>query len=82
LEAIPGKQSVDLIKKTALLGTSHIVRKVLQSETGSLSGWDRRWFRRSTGEKGLMKRQRNNNNNNNNNNNKSTDVFITIIRTS
>jgi hypothetical protein len=79
LEAIPGKQSVDLIKKTAILGTSHIIRKVLQCETGSLSVGDHRWFRKSTGEKRLMKRQRNNYNNNNN---KSTDVFVTIIRTS
>jgi hypothetical protein len=33
-EAIPGKHSIDL----AILGTSHIIRKVLQSETGSLRG--------------------------------------------
>jgi hypothetical protein len=32
LEAIPGKHSIDLIQKTAILGTSHIIRKVLQCE--------------------------------------------------
>jgi hypothetical protein len=33
LEAIPGKRSIDSLQKTALLGTSHVIRKVLQSET-------------------------------------------------
>jgi hypothetical protein len=33
LEAIPGKHSMDSIQKTAILGTSHIIRKVLQCET-------------------------------------------------
>ena len=33
LEAIPGKHSIDSLKKTTILGTSHIIRKVLQSET-------------------------------------------------
>jgi hypothetical protein len=33
LETIPGKNSTDLLQKTAILGTSHIIRKVLQSET-------------------------------------------------
>jgi hypothetical protein len=34
LETIPGKHSVDsLQKKIAVLGTSHIIRKILQSET-------------------------------------------------
>jgi hypothetical protein len=32
LEAIPGKHSVDPLQKTAVLGTSHIIRKVLQCE--------------------------------------------------
>ena len=32
LEAILGKDSVDLLQKTAILGTSHIIRKVLQCE--------------------------------------------------
>jgi hypothetical protein len=33
LEAIPGKNSIVSLQKTAILGTSHIVREVLQSET-------------------------------------------------
>jgi hypothetical protein len=35
LEAIPGKHSIDShsLQKTAVLGTSHIIQKVLQSET-------------------------------------------------
>jgi hypothetical protein len=32
LETISGKHSTDSIQKTAVLGTSHIIRKVLQSE--------------------------------------------------
>jgi hypothetical protein len=51
LKAIPGKHSIDSLQNTAVLGTSHIKRKALQCETGSLSGGDRRWFmRRGTGE--------------------------------
>jgi hypothetical protein len=33
LEAIPGKHSIDSLQKTAVLGTAHIKRKVLQCET-------------------------------------------------
>jgi hypothetical protein len=33
LEEIPGKHSIDSSQKTAILGTSHILRKVLQSES-------------------------------------------------
>jgi hypothetical protein len=33
LKAIPGKHSINALQKTAILGTSHIVRNVLQSET-------------------------------------------------
>jgi hypothetical protein len=33
LETIPGKHLIDSLQKTAVLGTSHIIRKVLQSET-------------------------------------------------
>ena len=32
LKATPGKHSVDSLQKTAVLETSHIIRKVLQSE--------------------------------------------------
>ena len=28
LEAVPGKHSIDSLQKTAVLGTSHIIRKV------------------------------------------------------
>ena len=51
LESIPGKHSVDLLQKAAILGTSHIRRKVLQCETGNLSGGDCRWFKISNREK-------------------------------
>jgi hypothetical protein len=33
LGAIPGKHSTDSPQKTAVFGTSHIIRKVLQYET-------------------------------------------------
>jgi hypothetical protein len=33
LEAIPGKHSIYSLQQTAILGTSHIIRKVLQCET-------------------------------------------------
>ena len=32
LEAVPGKHSIDSLQKTAILGTSHIIRKALQCE--------------------------------------------------
>jgi len=32
LKTIPGKHSIDSLQKTAILGTSHIIRKVLQCE--------------------------------------------------
>jgi hypothetical protein len=32
LETIPGQHSIDSLQKTAILGTSHIIRKVLQAE--------------------------------------------------
>ena len=32
LESVPGKHSIDSLQKTAILGTSHIIRKVLQCE--------------------------------------------------
>jgi len=32
-EAVPGKYSIDSLQKTAILGTSHIIRKVLQCES-------------------------------------------------
>jgi len=32
LEIVPGKHSIDSLQKTAMLGTSHKIRKVLQCE--------------------------------------------------
>jgi len=32
LEAVPGKHSIDSLQKTPILGTSYIIRKVLQCE--------------------------------------------------
>ena len=32
LEPVPRKHSIDSLQKTAILGTSHIIRKVLQCE--------------------------------------------------
>ena len=32
LETVPGKHSIDSRQKTAILGTSHTIRKVLQCE--------------------------------------------------
>jgi hypothetical protein len=40
LEAMPGKHSIDSLQKTAMLGTSHKIRKVLQSVNRTLSGED------------------------------------------
>jgi len=44
LEAVSGKHSIYSLRNTATLGTSHIMRKVLQCEAGSVSGGDHRWF--------------------------------------
>jgi hypothetical protein len=46
LEAMPGKYSTVSLQQTAVLGTSHKIREVLQCETGRLSGGDRRCFNR------------------------------------
>jgi len=51
VEAVPGKHSIDSLQNTAILGTSHIIRKVLQCETSNLSGGDHSWFKRSTRQK-------------------------------
>jgi len=51
LESVPGKHSIDSLQKTTILGTSHIIWKVLQCEACSLSGGDHRWFKRSTRQK-------------------------------
>jgi hypothetical protein len=49
VEAMPGKHPIDSLQKTGVLGTSHIIRRVLQSETYSLSGDSRQVL----GRKGL-----------------------------
>ena len=41
LEAMPGKHSIDSLQKTAILGTSHIIWKIVQCETWSLYGEDK-----------------------------------------
>ena len=51
LGTVPGKHSIDSLQKTAILGTSHIIRKVLQCEAWSVSGGDHRWFKSSTEKK-------------------------------
>jgi hypothetical protein len=50
---------------TAILGTAHIIRKVLQCEAWSVSGGDHRWFKRSIGEKRPVPREDNTSTNNN-----------------
>jgi len=51
LEAVPGDRSTDSRQKAAVLGTAHIIRKVLQCGTGRVSGGNRHWFKgRSAGE--------------------------------
>jgi hypothetical protein len=42
------KNSIDSLQNTAILGTSHIIGEVLQSEPGNLSGGDHCWLKRST----------------------------------
>jgi hypothetical protein len=46
LDPVPGKHLIDL----AMLGTSQIIRQVLQSEALSLSGGEHGWFKRRTEE--------------------------------
>ena len=66
LETVPGKHSIDSLQKTAILGTSHIIRKVLQCEAWSVSGGDHRWLKRSTRKKCLWQETYILYNNNNN----------------
>jgi len=63
---IPGKHSIDSLQKTAILGTPHIIQKVMQCETSSLRGGDHRWFERSTGKKRPVTRDDDDDDNNNN----------------
>jgi hypothetical protein len=44
LKAIPGKHSIDTLQDTAVLGISHIIRKVMQSEiTMKFIPYTRKW---------------------------------------
>jgi hypothetical protein len=52
--------------KTAILGTSHIIRKVLQAETWSLSGGAHHWLKRRSTREERKPVTRNDDNNNNN----------------
>jgi hypothetical protein len=79
LEPIPGKYSIDSLQKAAVLGTSHVMRKVLQCEPCGLSGGDRCCVKRRTREKWPVTKRRHNNNNNNNNNNTLETWFVSGI---
>jgi hypothetical protein len=48
LEVITGKNSVYTVQQRIILGTSHILWKVLLLATGTLSHCDHCWFKRST----------------------------------
>jgi hypothetical protein len=63
LEAMLGNHSIDSLQKAAILGTSYIgvIREVLESETWSLIGGDRRSFRSNTRLKRPVTRDNNNN---------------------
>jgi hypothetical protein len=57
LKAAIIKNSIDSLQKTAILGASHIIRKVLQSDTLSRGGEDHRWLKKRNGrEKRLVTR--------------------------
>jgi hypothetical protein len=68
LETIPGQHSIDSLQKTAILGTSHITRKVLQAETLSLSGGVHHWLKRRSTRQERKPVTRNNDDDDNNNN--------------
>ena len=78
VEATLEKHSIDSLQKTAILGTSHIIRKRMQSETSGLSGVDHRWFKRRTRKKRENNKNKNKHNNNNNNNNTKKDRTFAI----
>jgi hypothetical protein len=46
IEMIPGKHSVANLQKTAVVGSSHMIKTVLQSETISLRDGVHCWFKR------------------------------------
>jgi nucleoid DNA-binding protein len=77
LETIAGQHSIDSSQNTAILGTWHIIRKVLQGETWSLSGGVHHWLKSRSTREERNPVTRNNININNNNNNFLTSVLCT-----
>jgi hypothetical protein len=63
VEAMPVKHAIDSLKMTAILGTSHIMQKVPQSEISSLSGGDQFWFGKIDRKKMTVTRNNNHNRN-------------------
>jgi hypothetical protein len=94
LEAVPGKHSIDSLQKTAILVTSHIIRKVLQCEAWTLAvgitagsrevpGRKRLWHERSISYNNNDDGDDDDdddNNNNNNNNTKCWDFSLLLCR--
>jgi len=71
LKAVTGNLSIDSLQKTATFVTSHIIRRALQSENGTLrevSPLFKENYQRNNTHDMRQKQQHNNNNNNNNNN--------------
>jgi hypothetical protein len=69
LETITGQHSIDSLQNTAILGTSHIIRKVLQAETWSLSGGVHHWLKNRSAREERKPVTRNDDDDDNNNNN-------------
>jgi len=64
---IPGKHLIDSLQKTAILQTSHIIWKVLQCKTSSLSGGGHHWFTSNTRKKRPVTRDDDDGDDDNNN---------------
>ena len=79
LEAVPGKHSIDSLQKTAILGTSHTIQKVLQCEAWSVSGGDHCWFKWSNRKKCLWQETSISYNNNNNNNRVNLNYYFYLL---
>ena len=67
LDAVPKKDLTDSLQRRAVLGTSHVIRKVLLSESRSLSqrGESALVQEKYRGEKACGKKRQSNSNNNN-----------------
>jgi len=68
-----------LYKRQLYFGMSHVTRNVLQSETGSISSRDHRWFNRRTRKKKYVTKWQNNNNNNNNSDSDNSNNTLLLI---